>query len=193
MQLQDREYYSPTEYLELEVASEERHEYIDGLIIPMTGGLPNHNQIYLNLAGKLNYDLRKQPYRVFMTDQRLAIPQKGIYTYPDIMIIKGEIQLETGRKDTVTNPLIIIEVLSKSTSSYDRVEKFAAYRTLTTFQEYLLIDQYIVHIEKFLKTEANKWIFSEIDDLEATIQLESLEFEIPLTEVYDKVNFEIEG
>jgi Uma2 family endonuclease len=193
MQLQEREYYSPTEYLDLEVAAEERHEYIDGLIIPMTGGLPNHNQICLNLAGKLNYDLKKQPYRVFITDQRLSIPLKRIYTYPDIMIVRGEIQLEVGRKDTVTNPLVIAEVLSQSTSNYDRVEKFAAYRTIPSFQEYLLIDQHTVHVERYFKSEANKWIFSETDNLEDTIELESLLFEISLTEVYDKVDFETEG
>ncbi|PSB01697.1 Uma2 family endonuclease [Merismopedia glauca] len=193
MQLQDREYYSPTEYLELEVLSEERHEYIDGLIIPMTGGLPNHNRICLNLASNLSFALKRKPYDVFITDQRLSIPRKRIYTYPDIMVIEGEIQLVSGRKDTITNPLLIAEVLSKSTSSYDRVEKFAAYRTIPSFQEYLLIDQYTVHVERYFKSEANKWIFSEIDDLEATIQLESLAFGIPLADLYDKVDFEIEG
>lgn len=192
MQLQEREYFSPTEYLDLEVVAEERHEYIDGLIIPMPGGLPNHNRICLNLASNLNFALKRQPYDVFITDQRLSIPRKRIYTYPDVMVVKGEIQLEAGRKDVITNPLLIAEVLSKSTSNHDRVEKFAAYRTIPSFQEYLLIDQYTVHVERYIKTEANKWIFSELDEVEDVIQLESFPFEISLGELYDKVEFEAE-
>ena len=129
--------YSPEEYLALETASETRHEYIDGEIIPMTGRLPNHNQIALNLAGNLNYLLRKQPYRVFINDQRLWIPQKRIYTYPDVMITPRDLVYQEGGKDTLTNPIAIIEVLSKSTSSYDRGDKFTAYRTIPSFQEYL--------------------------------------------------------
>lgn len=192
MQLQEQEYFSPTEYLDLEVVAEERHEYIDGLIIPMPGGLPNHNQIAGNLYANLNFALKRQPYRVFITDQRLSIPRKRIYTYPDVMVVKGEIQLEAGRKDVITNPLLIAEVLSKSTSNYDRVEKFAAYRTIPSFQEYLLIDQYTVHVERYVKTEDNKWIFSELENIEEIIQLESFQFDISLAELYDKVEFEAE-
>ncbi len=87
-------YYSPEEYLEIEVKSEERHEYIDGQIIPKTGGTPNHNQIAGNFSAALNFALKRQPYRVFVTDQRLWIPQKRINTYPDVMVIAGELQFQ---------------------------------------------------------------------------------------------------
>ena len=97
-QVQTQPIYSPEEYLALETASETRHEYIDGEIIPMTGGLPNHNQIALNLAGNLNYLLRKQPYRVFINDQRLWIPNRRIYTYPDVMILPRDLAYQEGRK-----------------------------------------------------------------------------------------------
>jgi Uma2 family endonuclease len=123
-------YYSPEEYLEIEVKSEERHEYINGQIIPMTGGTPNHNQIAGNFYAALNFALKRQPLRVFVTDQRLWIPQKRINTYPDVMVVAGELEFQEGRKDTLTNPRMIAEVLSKSTKSYDRDEKFAAYRTI---------------------------------------------------------------
>jgi Uma2 family endonuclease len=95
--------YSPAEYIALEVESETRNEYVNGENIPMTDGMPNHNQIALNIAGTLNYLLKSQPYRVFVTDRRLRIASPGIYTYPDVMVVKGELMLQEGRKDTITN------------------------------------------------------------------------------------------
>lgn len=182
-------YYSPEEYLEIEVKSEERHEYINGQIIPMTGGTPNHNQIAGNFYAALNFALKRQPYRVFVTDQRLWIPQKRINTYPDVMVVAGELQFQEGRKDTLTNPIMIAEVLSKSTKSYDRDEKFAAYRTIPSFQEYLLIDQYKMHVEQYSKTDNNRWIFTEYEDADVTISLASISFEISLFDIYNKVDF----
>ncbi|NEU72267.1 Uma2 family endonuclease [Hassallia byssoidea VB512170] len=183
-------YYSPEEYLEIEVKSEERHEYINGQIIPMTGGTPNHNQIAGNFYAALNFALKRQPLRVFVTDQRLWIPQKQINTYPDVMVVAGELQFQEGRKDTLTNPIMIAEVLSKSTKSYDRDEKFAAYRTIPSFQEYLLIDQYTMHVEQYSKTDNNRWIFTEYEDADVTISLASVSFEISLADIYDKVDFD---
>ncbi|MGI8500086.1 MAG: Uma2 family endonuclease [Hassallia sp.] len=183
-------YYSPEEYLEIEVKSEERHEYINGQIIPMTGGTPNHNQIALNLSGTLNFALKRQTLRVFVTDQRLWIPQKRINTYPDVMVVASELQFQEGRKDTLTNPIMIAEVLSKSTKSYDRDEKFAAYRTIPSFQEYLLIDQYTMHVEQYSKTDNNRWIFTEYEDADLIISLASITFEISLADIYDKVDFD---
>lgn len=188
----EQRYYSPEEYLELEVNSESRHEYIDGQIIPMTGGTPNHNQIALNLSGALNFALKRQPYRVFVTDQRLWIPKKRIHTYPDVMVVQGQLEFQAGRRDTITNPLMIAEVLSKSTKSYDRDEKFAAYRTIPSFQEYVLIDQYKLHVEQYAKTDNNRWIFTEYEDENETISLASVPFEIVLADIYDKVDFEDE-
>ena len=139
-QAQEKKIYTPEEYLEFDVNSEERHEFINGEVTCVAGGTPNHNQIALNLGGTLNFELKRQPYHVYVTDQRLWIPEKRIYTYPDVMVIQGELQLQEGRKDTIINQLMIVEVLSKSTRSYDKDEKFSAYRTIPTFQEYILID-----------------------------------------------------
>ncbi|MBN3946572.1 MAG: Uma2 family endonuclease [Nostoc sp. NMS7] len=191
MQLQEKRHYSPTEYLELEIISEYRHEYIDGQIIPMTGGTPNHNQIALNLSATLNFALKKrQPYRVFIADQRLWIPKKRIHTYPDVMVVAGSLEFSEGRKDTITNPLVICEVLSKSTRSYDRDEKFAAYRIIPSFQEYILIDQYKNHVEQYSKTDGKKWLFSEYEEENSILILSSIQFQIPLSDIYDKVDFE---
>ncbi|MBW4423030.1 MAG: Uma2 family endonuclease [Nostoc desertorum CM1-VF14] len=190
MQLQEKRNYSPTEYLELEVISESRHEYIDGQIIPMTGGTPNHNQIAGNFYAALNFALKRQPYRVFIADQRLWIPKKRIHTYPDVMVVAGSLEFSEGRTDTIINPLVICEVLSKSTRSYDRDEKFAAYRTIPSFQEYVLIDQYKNHVEQYSKTDEKKWIFSEYEEDSNILILSSIEFQIPLLDIYDKVGFD---
>ena len=189
-QVQTQPIYSPEEYLALEIASETRNEYIDGEIIPMTGGLPNHNQIALNLAGNLNYLLRKQPYRVFINDQRLWIPKKRIYTYPDVMITPRDLVYQEGRKDTLTNPIAIVEVLSKSTSNYDRGDKFTAYRTIPSFQEYLLVDQYHHYVQQYSKIGAKKWEFQEYDRLEDEVNFNSVSFAIALAEIYDQVELE---
>ena len=182
-------YYSPEEYLELEVASGDRHEYINGQIILMTGGLPNHNQIAGNLYATLNFALRRKSYQAFMTDQRLWIPQRRIYTYPDVMAVASPLELQEGRKDTITNPILIGEVLSLSTQSYDRVGKFAAYRTLPSFQEYILIDQYSVHVEQYVKTEGHKWLFAVYETESDVLSLSSVPCEVSLADLYDKVEF----
>jgi Uma2 family endonuclease len=189
---QETRYYSTEEYLELEINSEIRHEYIDGVIIPMTGGTPNHNQLALNFSGTLNYLLKRQPYKVLVTDQRLWIPNRRIHTYPDIMVVKTPLEYEEGRKDTLVNPVMIAEVLSKSTKAYDRDEKFAAYRTIPTLQEYILIDQYTMHVEQYFKTDNNKWIFSEFTDGDVTLNLASVPCQIMLADIYDKVDFNME-
>lgn len=192
MQAKEYDYYTPEEYLEFEINSQERNEYINGEIIPMTGGLPNHNRLVLNLASALNFALKREPYFVFVTDQRLWIPRQRIYTYPDIMVVQGDLQLQAGRKDTVTNPLLIVEVLSKSTQAYDRGDKFKFYRTISSFQEYVLIDQYSIHVEQYYKTESNQWIFSEEDGENSILKLNKVPFEIILGDIYNKVDFENE-
>lgn len=184
--------YSLEDYLEFEVNSEEKHEYIDGEIILMPGGMPNHNRITGNFYASLNFALKRQPYDVFVNDQRLWIPQRQIYTYPDVMVVAGELQLQEGRKDTITNPITIAEVLSNSTEAYDRSKKFAAYRTIPTFQEYVLLDQYSMHFERYYKTEPHQWIFTEYDGEESILSLDSIPVEISLVDLYDKVVFDAE-
>lgn len=192
VQVTRRRYYSPEDYLKLEEAAEFRSEYHDGEIIPMTGGTPNHNQIAGNFYAAILAALRGQPYRVFMTDLRLWIPQRKIYTYPDVMVISRPLELLEGRKDTITNPLIIAEVLSKSTESYDRGKKFEHYRTIPTFKEYILIDQYRMHVDQFSKTEDGRWFFSEYDGEAAVLSLTSVQFKIPLADIYQDIEFESE-
>jgi Uma2 family endonuclease len=125
-----------------------------------------------------------------MADQRLWIPEQRIYTYPDVMVVQGPLIYQEGRRDTLVNPILIVEVLSKSTQDYDRGNKFAAYRTLPTFQEYVLVDQYNCQVEHYAKTGDKQWVFREYDQMENSVQLVSIPFAIALAEIYDKVEFE---
>lgn len=181
--------YTAEEYLEAEINSQDRHEFINGEIVLMTGGTPNHNEITSILNAILRVSLKGKPYSIFASDQRLWVPQFNNYTYPDVMVVARPIDLQSGRTDTITNPVLIAEVLSKSTKAYDRDEKFAGYRSIPSFQEYLLIDQYRVQVEQYSKTEANKWIFSEYSSLVDRLTLTSIPVEISLADLYENIEF----
>jgi Uma2 family endonuclease len=189
MQVTQKRYYSPEEYLALEEAADYKSEYIDGEIVPMAGGSTNHNQIAGNFYAELSFAFKKLDYRVFMSDVRLWIAKRRIYTYPDVMVVAGEPEYYNNRTDTITNPRVIIEVLSRSTKGYDRSKKFEAYRTIPTFEEYLLIDQTRNYIEHFSKTDNKRWSFCEYDESDDAIALASVSFEISLADIYNKVNF----
>ncbi len=178
------------EYLDLEVESEIRNEYRHGEMIPMTGGTPNHNKLASALTALLWFALRQKPYDVFVTDQRLWIPEQDIYTYPDVMVTPQPGELKLGRKDTVINPILLAEVLSPSTALYDRADKFAAYRTIPTVQEYLLIAQDRPQVEQFIKQGEQEWLLIIHQGLEAVLRVRSLSVEVALADLYEGIEFE---
>jgi Uma2 family endonuclease len=190
--------YTPEEYLELEIASETRNEYRNGEIVPMTGGMPNHNEIASIFNAILRFGLKGKPYSIFVADQRLWIPSANLHTYPDVMIVPKPlaepplcgIELQTGRKDTITNPCFIAEVLSKSTQNYDRSEKFVAYRTIPSFGEYLLISQYSVRVEHHVKTAPDRWLLSEYTDPSTILTLSSFDLQLSIADLYENIDFE---
>jgi Uma2 family endonuclease len=184
-------YYTPEEYLALEETADYKSEYIDGEIIPMPGGTIDHNRIVGNLYAALNFAFRQQNYEAFAGDLRLWIPQMRISTYPDVMVIADEPQFFNNHKDIILNPQVIIEVLSKSTQGYDRESKFAAYRTISSFQEYLLIDQTQIYVEQFSKTAKKQWSLREYDQEDQAIAFNTIPFEIYLQDLYNKVKFEL--
>ena len=136
----EKRYYTPEQYLALEEKAVDKHEYRDREIIAMTGGTTNHNQIALNFCRKFPLTIDHQDYYIYMNDVRLWIAEHWIYTYPDVMVIKGKPIYEVKGTITVTNPSIIIEVISKSKHDYDWTDKFRYYRSIPEFQEYILID-----------------------------------------------------
>ena len=188
MQTQTR-YYTPEEYLELEEKAEYKSEYRDGEIIPMTGGTTNHNKIALNFAANLKFGLKKQNYDVYIGDVRLWIPRYRQHTYPDIMVIQGEPIYTGANTTTVMNPLLIAEVLSKSTSNYDQSDKFMYYRSIPEFKEYILINQYQYHVMQYVKTDDSKWIFTELQSESDILTLATIDFQIALSDLYEQVNF----
>lgn len=183
--------YTAEEYLEAEVNSLDRHELINGQIVLMSGSSPNHNEITTNLNTVLRVSLKRKSYSILALNQRLWVPQFNNYTYPDLMVVARPIELQSGRRDTITNPVLIAEVLSKSTKAYDRDEKFAAYRSIPSFQEYLLIDQYRLQVQQYSKTDANKWIFSEYSCAGDRVSLTSIPVEFSVADLYENIDFDV--
>jgi Uma2 family endonuclease len=155
----------------------------------MAGGTTNHNKIALNFAAALKYGLRKKSYDVYIGDVRLWIPRYRQYTYPDVMVIEGEPIYQNANTTTVMNPLLIAEVLSKSTSNYDQSDKFLYYRSIPEFKEYILINQYQYHVMHYVKTNDGKWIFTELESESDILKLQTIDFQIDFSDLYEQVNF----
>lgn len=181
--------HSVEEYLELETRANERHEYINGAVIPMAGGSPRHNKIKVNLIIALGVALKDTPYQVFDSDQRLWILEHRTFTYPDVVVVREPILTADNDTTAITNPRLIIEVLSDSTRNTDRSQKFVTYRSLTSFQEYLLIEQDSVQIEQHVKQDERHWLLTIHDDLNAKIPLASIPVEISIADLYHRVQF----
>ncbi|MDK2407700.1 Uma2 family endonuclease [Aphanizomenon sp. PH219] len=191
MQIQtSSKYYTPEEYLELEEKSEFKNEYIDGEIIPMTGGTTNHNEISGNFYLHFKLKMRNQNYKIYMGDVKLWLQRYQIYTYPDIMVIQGEPIYQGTGTTQVTNPLMIVEVLSKSTINYDKTDKFRFYRSLPELKEYIMIDQYECFIEQFAKNAEGQWVLTEYESVNDILSLKSIDFQIPFSDIYEGVNFQ---
>ncbi|PMB09826.1 hypothetical protein CEN48_22105 [Fischerella thermalis CCMEE 5282] len=188
MQIQQR-YYTPEEYLALEEVAEFKSEYWDGEIVPMAGGSINQNRIVGNVYTYLKFHLRGKNQEPFLSDLRLWIPRYRQYTYPDILVIQGNPALYNNRIDTITNPLLIVEVLSKSTQKYDHTDKFRFYRSIPEFREYVLINQYEFQIEQYIKTGKGEWLFREYETEDAIINFVSIGLEMAIANIYESVDF----
>ncbi len=184
--------YTPAEYLALEEVATERHEYRDGKIIQMTGATTDHNQICLNVVSVCKAALRGQGYRIFMADVKVKIPDYSVYTYPDVLVVKGKPVYEGEKKLVVLNPYAIVEVLSESTQSYDRGEKFFYYRSLPSLQEYVLVDQYSYHLEQYLRQGSDRWLLRLYDGAALNLELGSLSLAIDAAALYEDVELPAE-
>ena len=177
------------EYRNLETRAETKQEYHDGEIIEMTGGSINHNSILINLIVLLKLALRGTNYRLQSSDLRLWIPQYNRGLYPDLMIIAGEPLFSDNRNDEILNPCLIIEVLSPSTSGYDRGDKFRYYRSIPQLNQYLLVSQGEILIESYSKTSENNWLLQEYTQARGIISLDSLGISLNLADIYEGVDF----
>ena len=185
-------YFTPEEYLLLEENAEYKSEYRNGEIIAMTGGTTNHNKIAGNFYKKFPLTINEQDYEIFINDVRLWIERPNMYTYPDVMVIEGEPIYQGSAKTVVTNPFLIVEVLSKSTQNYDRTDKFDYYCCIPQFKEYILIDQYKYSVKQFAKNSENKWVLTDFKGEDAVLKLESVDFQISFKDIYERVKFEAE-
>jgi Uma2 family endonuclease len=182
-------YYSEAEYLQLEETAEFKNEYLAGEIIPMVGATTNHNKIAGNFYKNFPLNIHRQDYEIYIETVRLWIPEYEFYTYPDIMVIQGKPQYHGKGQNNVTNPLIIVEVLSQSTQAYDHVDKFKYYRSLETLQEYILIDQYSYSVEQYRKESTGKWLINFYESKKSLLQLASVAWQISLKDLYNRVEF----
>ena len=178
--------YSLDDYHRIEETSPIRHEFYRGEIFAMAGGSVVHNHISANVLALLRVALAPTACSAFGSDMRLCTPG-GLLTYPDAMVICGNIGLVAGRDDEVTNPVLVVEVLSDATRRYDRGEKFDLYKTVPSFREYLLIEQQRVWMECHRRNEHGSWSPVVYDSLDQVAQLTAVPVELPLVEVYRKV------
>jgi Uma2 family endonuclease len=193
MSAQSQPRLTPEQYLELERAAEFRSEYYNGRMYAMAGGSLQQSIIIGHLTRHMGNALAGQPYIVVPNDLRVRVSPGGLYTYPDVIVVCGSPKLLDGRKDTLLNPAVLIEVLSPSTEAYDRGFKSAQYRTLESLQEYALVSQTEPRVEVFRRQPSGDWLLSESIGLEATCRFDSVGCQIPLAEIYDKVSFEEPG
>lgn len=186
-----RVYLTPAEYLAMERQSETKNEYYDGEIFAMAGASQSHVTIMMNTSYLLVGQLKGRSCRAFGVDMRVKVSPTGLFTYPDLSVVCGKPRFEDKELDTLLNPTVLIEILSKSTEAYDRGEKFAQYRTLDTLTDYLLISQDAPRIEHYVRQDGGLWLFSESVGLDGVMAIESIDCQLPLADVYDRVDFSV--
>ncbi len=177
-------YYSKEEYLEIEAAADYKSEYYQGEIFAMSGGSPKHSSIIFNLIGELKGIVRKKKCIGFESNMKLEIAEADAYVYPDLMVVCGEVRLAENTTDVITNPVLIIEVLSPGTESFDRGKKFEYYRTVESLKEYVLVSQDKPRIEVFFRQDKNVWQRTVFEGLDKTVVFQSLDYEVALEEIY---------
>jgi Uma2 family endonuclease len=185
--------YSVGEYLEMELNAQYKSEYYNGEIFPMgeiegdtpeamVGALPAHNAISSNIIFVIESKLRGKGCKTFGSDQRIFIPETGLYTYPDISVFCGALQYQDNM--TLKNPVLLVEILSKVTEGYNRGSKFELYRSIPALVEYLMVDSQRVHVELWRK-ENGKWVLAaETNNVNDWIELKSIEDSFSLQDFY---------
>jgi len=177
------------DYLALERAAATKSEFCDGEIFAMAGTSKNHARIVMNFSRELSNLLKGRKCEPFANNLRVKVEASGLYTYPDLLVVCDDAQFEDAHLDTLLNPTLIIEVLSDSTEQYDRVKKFDFYRALPSLQEYVLVSQAAPRVEQFLRTPEAEWIYRVATDPAASVQFPSIDCQIAISEIYDRVEF----
>lgn len=177
------------EYLEMENAADEKHEYYRGEVFARSGAKVPHNQITRNLLISLGTRLKGKKCEPFGSDARIHIPANTLFTYPDMSVICGEVITLNNDDYNVLNPTVIIEVLSAATKNYGRGEKFKLYHDIETLKEYILVDSESIHVEVFRLNAGGHWELEEYKMEKDIMVVKALDEKIPLSEIYDGVKF----
>ncbi|HEV7783627.1 MAG TPA: Uma2 family endonuclease [Chitinophagaceae bacterium] len=180
-------FVSPEDYLAIERASEEKHEYFKGEVFAMSGASREHNIISKNLNTVVLPFLAGKDCNMFGSDLRIHIPENSLFTYPDFLIICGDWITTDNEKDTVTNPSVIVEILSRTTRDYDRGTKFNLYRSIKMLKEYILIDSLNVSVEIFTRQNNDKWVLSECKYRSESFMISTIGMTIRLSDVYEGI------
>jgi len=178
------------DYLAMEMDSEVKHEYYQGEIFAMAGGTIAHNQVVRNTLTSIDNFLSDKNCQVFPSDLKIHIEANTLFTYPDLSIVCDEPQRWNNRNDVLTNPVVIIEVLSKTTQNYDRGQKFKLYRSLPSLKEYILVSSLETAAEFYVKQPTGFWTLKETANPDDRFQIESIGFSCIVKELYRNVVFE---
>ena len=180
---------TPEQYLEIERKAEFKSEYYQGEMFAMAGAGYVHNLITANLITTLNQQLRSRPCQTLSGDMRIHVPASDLYTYPDASVVCGEPRFLGDRTDTLLNPKLIIEVLSPSTERYDRGRKFEHYRSVESVAEYLLVSSDRINAELFTRQSDGSWNLKTFNQLEDSLDIQSIGVRLTVADLYDKVDF----
>lgn len=178
-------FYTIPEYLEMENAATEKHEYYQGEIFAMSGAGARHNIISINLIASLKSRLKGKGCRPYGSDMRINIPENTLFTYPDVSVICGQVKTIKEDKNTAIQPTAIFEILSPLTSNSDRGIKFMLYRAIPTLKDYILVDSGSIHVEHFAINKAGLWQLKEYAMLQDIIDIETLQVQLSLEEIYE--------
>lgn len=178
---------TPAEYLAFERVSELKHEFRDGRIVLRPGANRRHNEIASNALAMVCGAFRGRPCHAYGSSMRIKVVATGLYAYPDLSATRGEGHFEDGEEDTLLDPAALIEIHSPSTREYDRGEKFSHYRQIPSLTDFLLIDQDRLHVEQHTRGSGGQWQLREFSSLGEVVRIVSLDCDIPLRGLYDKV------
>jgi Uma2 family endonuclease len=171
------------EYIVIDEASTTKHEYVNGEVLAMSGGTLEHSQLAANVIQELGAQLRGRPCAVYTSDARVRVLATGLATYPDVTVVCGSVERDPENKSTIVNPALIVEILSDSTESYDREEKFAHYRRIPSLREYLLVSQHERRITHLSRNDDGSWTLRDVVGA-SVVRLPSIGCELSLDEVY---------
>lgn len=184
--------FTPEDYLNFERQSDSRHEFIDGEVYQMAGESLSHSRVCVNLSGEVRNKLKGKSCEALSPNMKVRTSTASLFSYPDLTIVCGEPQFHDRKKDVLVNPQVIFEVLSPSTEIYDRTTKFQKYRMGNeTLTDYVLVSQDKPFVEHFTKQADGNWIYRSYGEIKDVLRIETVECDLSLREIYDRIEFEI--